>query len=181
MLKCFPSPWKGKEIRRTYKLVHVNRAMCKAKLKLCGHHPFQKKKKNKIKFTVVEKNDWLTGKHSGKQNWMLTWNLTTESAVNLKASKGATSDLDLGPSFCIAGNMAASVGQPRLSSNSNESDLLPLFATKFLAKMPKMPGKGSNNRAAIRDPAPCELCPNLHRTPIKTEIGQEVRSELDSF
>lgn len=80
----------------------------------------------------------LTGRHSSRQNWTLTWNLTTWSSENLKASNFPWRLLELGIGW-RDGKMAGSAGHPRSSSNTMESLLSPLRATRFRAKIPYTP------------------------------------------
>ena len=88
------------------------------------------------KYTSFELQDnFITGLHLSKQNCTLSWNLTTVSLENLKASNLPCKDFVPGTGW-RDGNMRGSTGQPLSSRSLMESELSPFLATKFLANIP---------------------------------------------
>lgn len=83
----------------------------------------------------------LTGWHSWRQNWTLTWKRTTESSENLKAWKVPCKPLEPLVNGWREGKITGSTGHP-LSSSSTISSLLSLLrAIRLRASIPYTPGE----------------------------------------
>ena len=101
---------------------------------------------------------WLTW----RQNWTLTWNLTTTSSANLNASNFPCNALLFG-TFSSAGKMFVSTGQPLESIKTIVSSVLPLLANRSRAKIPNTESSSISMRRKSSSPSrapvmstPCE-------------------------